>query len=143
MWWDRITRYVTGMGEILQQSGSLCVLIVEDDDDSREMLGEWVSAFGYRQLRAANAEQALNHVMQSHPQLALIDLGLPDVDGYEVARRIRAQAGESLRLIALTGYSDRVARQAASAAGFDDFVVKPVFPEVLKDLLRTNQQHRS
>lgn len=102
------------------------------------MLGEWVTAFGHRHLRAANAEQALNHVMQSHPELAFIDLGLPDIDGYEVGRRVRAQAGESLRLIALTGYSDESSRKAAFAAGFDDFVVKPVLPEVLKGLLRTD-----
>jgi len=128
------------MGEILQESSSLCVLIVEDDEDSREVLCEWVSAFGHRHLRAANAEEALNHVLHSHPELALIDLGLPDVDGYEVARRVRAEVGESLRLIALTGYSDGVSRQEAFAAGFDDFVVKPVLPEVLKSLLRTDRQ---
>lgn len=114
----------------------LCVLIVEDDDDSREMLGEWVSAFGHRQLHASNAEQALDHLRHSHPELALIDLGLPDVDGFEVARRMRAAAGASLRLIALTGYSDGLSRQTAFAAGFDDFVVKPVLPEVLQSLLR-------
>lgn len=112
------------------------MLIVEDDDDSREMLCEWVSAFGHRQLHAANAEQALKHVVQSHPELALVDLGLPDIDGFEVARRMRAAAGESLRLIALTGYSDGITRQTAFAAGFDEFVVKPVLPEVLRGLLR-------
>jgi CheY-like chemotaxis protein len=114
----------------------MCVLIVEDDDDSREMLGEWVSALGHRQLRAANAEEALRHALASRPDLALIDLGLPDVDGYEVARRLRAAAGESIRLIALTGYSDGASRQTADQAGFDDFVVKPVMPEVLEGLLR-------
>lgn len=119
------------------------MLIVEDDDDSREMLGEWVSAFGHRQLHAANAEQALNHVLESHPELALIDLGLPDVDGFEVARRMRAAAGESLRLIALTGYSDGISRQTAFAAGFDDFVVKPVLPEVLQGLLRVESIAKS
>lgn len=120
------------------ESPELCVLIVEDDDDSREMLGEWVSALGHRQLRAANAEEALNHTLESRPQLALIDLGLPDVDGYEVARRLRAAAGGSIRLVALTGYSDGVSRQTADAAGFDDFLVKPVMPEVLEGILRPN-----
>ena len=128
------------MGDTRTKSEGLCVLIVEDDDDSREMLGEWITAFGHRQLHAANAEQALNLVLQSHPELALIDLGLPDIDGYEVARRVRAAAGESLRLIALTGYSDGVSRQTAFAAGFNDFVVKPVLPEVLQDLLSVNWQ---
>jgi len=109
---------------------------VEDDDDSREMLGEWVAALGHRQLSAANADEALTHTLESRPELALIDLGLPGVDGYEVARRLRAAVGESIRLVALTGYSDGVSRQTADAAGFDDFVVKPVLPEVLEGILR-------
>lgn len=111
-------------------------MIVEDDDDSREMLGEWICALGHRQLPASNAEEALNLTLQSRPELALIDLGLPGVDGYEVARRLRAAVGPSMRLVALTGYSDGAARQTADAAGFDDFVVKPVMPEVLEGILR-------
>ncbi|MGC4064642.1 MAG: hypothetical protein QM784_08360 [Polyangiaceae bacterium] len=58
------------------------------------------------------------------------------MDGYEVARQMRAAAGRSIRLVALTGYSDGDSRQSANAAGFDDFVVKPVLPEVLEGLLR-------
>ena len=111
-------------------------MIVEDDDDSREMLGEWICALGHRQLPASNAEEALNLTLESRPELALIDLGLPGVDGYEVARRLRAAVGPSMRLVALTGYSDGAARQTADAAGFDDFVVKPVMPEVLEGILR-------
>lgn len=122
----------------VSESASKCVLIVEDDDDSREMLGEWVSALGHRQVGAANAEEALRHALASRPDLALIDLGLPDIDGYEVARRLRAAAGPSIRLVALTGYSDGVSRQTANQAGFDDFVVKPVMPEVLEGLLAAN-----
>jgi CheY-like chemotaxis protein len=115
-----------------------CVLIVEDDDDSREMLGEWVSALGHRGLRAANADEALRHVNESRPDLALIDLGLPGVDGYEVARLLRAAAGAGIRLVALTGYSDGASRQTADAAGFDEFIVKPVLPEALTRLLQAN-----
>jgi CheY-like chemotaxis protein len=126
------------MGCSLDKSDGICVLIVEDDDDSREMLGEWISALGHRQLPAANAEEAMSHTLESRPELALIDLGLPGVDGYEVARRLRAAVGGSMRLVALTGYSDGVSRQTADAAGFDDFVVKPVLPEVLEGILRPN-----
>jgi CheY-like chemotaxis protein len=100
------------------------------------MLGEWVSSLGHRQVGAANAQEALNHTLHVRPELALIDLGLPGVDGYEVARQLRAAAGQSIRLVALTGYSDGESRQSANAAGFDDFVVKPVLPEVLEGLLR-------
>jgi CheY-like chemotaxis protein len=127
------------MSRPTDESPGICVLIVEDDDDSREMLGEWVSSLGHRQLPAANAEQALSQTLESRPQLALIDLGLPGVDGYEVARRLRAAVGDSIRLVALTGYSDGASRQSANAAGFDDFVVKPVMPEVLAGILSPAQ----
>jgi CheY-like chemotaxis protein len=126
------------MGRPSDNSAGICVLIVEDDDDSREMLGEWICALGHRQLPASNADEAMTHTLESRPELALIDLGLPGVDGYEVARRLRAAVGGSMRLIALTGYSDGASRQIADAAGFDDFVVKPVLPEVLEGILRPN-----
>ncbi len=119
---------------------TLGVLIVEDDDDSREMLAELVTMLGCRALRASNAVEALEHADQSAPHLALIDIGLPEVDGYEVARRLRAhQRGKKMRLVALTGYSDVAVREEASAAGFDDFVVKPVLPEALETLLKSQR----
>src|SRR5688500_11500745 len=66
-----------------------CVLIVEDDDDSREMLGELVSAFGHRPVSASNAEEALARARDQRPDVALIDIGLPEVDGCELARLLR------------------------------------------------------
>lgn len=117
-------------------TNGICVLIVEDDDDSREMLGEWLSALGHRHLPAANAAEALSHVLQSRPDMALIDLGLPGTDGFEVAKHVRAAVGDSIRLVALTGYSDCASREFADQAGFDEFVVKPVLPEVLQGLLQ-------
>lgn len=112
-----------------------CVLIVEDDDDSREILGVLVSSFGYRQMSASNAREAMEQVEQSRPDLALIDLGLPGIDGFDVARHLRAAVGR-IHLIALTGYCDGASRQSANAAGFDDFLVKPILPEALETLLR-------
>lgn len=112
------------------------VLIVEDDEDSREMLSELVSLLGHSPVRAANAGEALARVREAEPEVALIDIGLPEVDGCEVARRVRASGAASVRLVALTGYSDGATREIAAAAGFDDFVVKPLLPETLEDLLR-------
>jgi CheY-like chemotaxis protein len=116
------------------------VLIVEDDADSREMLGELVTAFGHRVVPAASAVEALAQARAHQPDLALIDLGLPDVDGFELARRLRAAMAETPglrpRLVALTGYSDGTTRAGAGAAGFDDFLVKPIQPDVLEALLR-------
>lgn len=112
------------------------VLIVEDDEDSREMLGELVSLLGHSPVRAADAIEALQCVRDAEPDVALIDIGLPEIDGCEVARRVRASGASKVRLIALTGYSDGATRESATAAGFDDFVVKPLLPETLEHVLR-------
>ena len=69
------------------------------------------------------------------PDTVVIDIGMPVMDGYETARRIRKRLGHAVRLIALTGYGDPEARQQAHDAGFDAHVVKPVMPEDLGRLL--------
>ncbi|MES1183778.1 MAG: response regulator [Myxococcales bacterium] len=116
-----------------------CVLIVEDDDDSREMLGELVSSFGHRPLSAANAAEAIAQTREQRPDVALIDIGLPEVDGCELARLLRQvmleTPGLRTRLVALTGYSDGSMRETAGAAGFDAYVVKPIMPDALEALL--------
>jgi CheY-like chemotaxis protein len=115
------------------------VLIVEDDDDSREMLGELVSSYGHHAVSAANATEALARVRDQKPDLAFIDLGLPQLGGCELARLLRQAMAEmpglKTRLVALTGYSDREMRERAGAAGFDAYVVKPIMPEALEALL--------
>jgi CheY-like chemotaxis protein len=120
-------------------SSSRCVLIVEDDDDSREMLGELVSSYGHRPLAAANAAEALARARDERPDVALIDLGLPEIDGCALARLLRLamvdNTGIPTRLVALTGYSDSAMRESAGAAGFDAYVVKPVMPDTLAALL--------
>jgi two-component system, sensor histidine kinase len=118
---------------------SRSVLIVEDDDDSREMLGELISAFGHQPLPAANAAEALACARDRKPDVALIDIGLPEIDGCELARLLRLAMAEApgfhTRLVALTGYSDGPTRETAGAAGFDAYVVKPIMPEALEALL--------
>jgi CheY-like chemotaxis protein len=116
------------------------VLIVEDDDDSREMLGELVASYGHHAVPAANAAEALDCARAQKPDVAFIDLGLPQLGGCELARLMRhAMAdtpGAKTRLVALTGYSDREMRDHASAAGFDAYIVKPIMPEALEAILR-------
>ena len=109
------------------------VLIVDDDDDAREMMGELLDAMGHDTVKASSADEALEHVQRGSLDLALIDLGLPGIDGCEIARRIRRTvAGAGMRLVALTGYSDEATRQNAVDAGFDDFVVKPAYPATIE-----------
>lgn len=113
-----------------------CVLIVEDDDDSRDMLSELVAMLGHRAVGAANSAEAMKHLNDALPTIALIDIGLPDVDGCEVAQMVRAHpAGQRMHLVALTGYSDGRTRETARAAGFDDFLVKPILPDTLQAVL--------
>jgi CheY-like chemotaxis protein len=112
------------------------VLIVEDDDDSRDMLSELVSMLGHRAVGAANSIEAMSQLEGASPTIALIDIGLPDVDGCEVAQMVRAHpAGQRVHLVALTGYSDSRTRETARAAGFDDFLVKPILPDTLMAVL--------
>jgi CheY-like chemotaxis protein len=101
-------------------------LIVDDDADARELLGELIAALGHDHLQAASAHEALACAERNRVDVALIDLGLPDADGCELARRIRSTvAGAGIRLVALTGYSDDQSRRTATDAGFDEFLVKP------------------
>jgi CheY-like chemotaxis protein len=112
------------------------VLIVEDDEDVRDVLGELVAALGHEPLPVANGDEALKRVSERPVAVALVDLGLPEVDGYEVARRLRASSGgKTMRLVALTGYSDPETRQHAAAAGFDQFLVKPADPAAIERAL--------
>jgi CheY-like chemotaxis protein len=103
------------------------------------MLGELIAAFGHRAVPAANAAEALACARDQKPDVALIDIGLPDVDGCELARLLRIAMvetpGLNTRLVALTGYSDGAMRESAGAAGFDAYMVKPVMPDALAALL--------
>jgi len=77
------------------------------------------------------------------PDIVLTDVGLPELDGYEVARQIRQYLGTGVRLFALTGYGRPEDRQRAAEAGFDALVVKPVSPEQLFEILRNGQRAQS
>jgi CheY-like chemotaxis protein len=91
------------------------------------MLAELLSACGHVVQVAATGREALAVIAATAPEVALVDIGLPDLDGCEVARRIRGAAvGQGLQLVALTGHSDEEDRRLALAAGFDHFLVKPV-----------------
>jgi CheY-like chemotaxis protein len=90
---------------------------------------------GHRVHEAIDGLQAVKLAVEWVPDIALIDIGLPKIDGYEVARRIRRRLGASIRLLALTGYGDPEAHRLAVEAGFDQHLVKPVDPDVLARLI--------
>jgi CheY-like chemotaxis protein len=111
------------------------VLIVEDNDDAREMLRILLERAGHEVFVAADGAEGIKLASRVQPELALIDLGLPIIDGYEVARHIRRQLHQPERLIALTGYGQAEDRQRCLEAGFDEHLVKPVDPGRLTELL--------
>jgi signal transduction histidine kinase/CheY-like chemotaxis protein len=118
----------------------LKVLVVEDQDDNRDLLEMLLSMRGHETFEAADGESAIAIALRESPDLALIDIGLPGVDGYEVARRIRAleQRGR-ITLVALTGYGQAEDRARAIEAGFDRHLVKPLLPDELDALLRSTR----
>jgi len=112
------------------------VLVIEDNDDSRQMLRELIRLLGHEVFEAVDGVSGVSSALALEPDLALVDIGLPGIDGYEVARRLRGHpAGRGLRLVALTGYGLPEDRERSRAAGFDLHLVKPVDPVRLAELL--------
>jgi CheY-like chemotaxis protein len=113
------------------------ILIVDDNEDAARMLGDSLSALGHHIEVATDAPSALELAKRFVPSVALLDLGLPVVDGYELATRLRGQDGwASVRFVALTGYGQQHDRDRSAAAGFDAHLVKPVDLEVVDRAVR-------
>jgi CheY-like chemotaxis protein len=110
------------------------VLVVEDNDDAREMLTSLLALLGHEVHEARDGLTAVSEARRLRPDVALIDIGLPGLDGYEVARRVRADA-PGVRLVAVTGYGQPDDLARARAAGFDVHIVKPVDPQQIRDAL--------
>jgi PAS domain S-box-containing protein len=112
------------------------VLIVDDNVDAADSLAMLLKSDGHEAETAYSAETALKAVENLRPEIVLLDVGLPQRDGYEIARHLRASnAVPGMRLIALTGYGQEEDRERARAAGFDDHLLKPADMEALRQLL--------
>ena len=117
-------------------AGGVRVLVVDDNRDAADMLGEMLALSGFEILVEYAGEAALRTVEARAPDAVLLDIGLPDTDGYQVCRRIRAMAGLSQPvLIAVTGWGQESDRELAHAAGFDAHLTKPTEPEAVIALL--------
>jgi PAS domain S-box-containing protein len=110
------------------------VMIVDDNRDAADSLGMLLQFEGRQTLCVYSGEEALEQFASFRPQLVLLDIGLPGVDGYEVARRLKA-SDPAMRVIALSGYGQVEDRQRSTAAGFDAHLVKPVDLDALKRAL--------
>jgi CheY-like chemotaxis protein len=111
------------------------ILIVDDNQDAADLLAEAVSSLGHEVAIARDGPTALAAAQAFHPEIALLDLGLPVMDGYELARRLRALGRPELRLVAITGYGQDSDRRRSLEAGFEQHLVKPLDLGYLERLL--------
>jgi CheY-like chemotaxis protein len=112
------------------------VLIVEDNRDAGEMYRILIEMCGHEVLVAEDGAKGLELLKSAQPDIALVDIGLPGMDGYEIARRFRAEPeGGRVLLVALTGYGSSSDRARSRQAGFDLHLLKPVDPQALQSLL--------
>lgn len=111
------------------------VLVVEDNDESRSALRLMLEQWGFVVEEAEDGVEAVRKVRKWVPDAAVVDLGMPVLDGYGVARRLREALGERVLLVALTGYGGAGDRAKSLSAGFDAHLTKPADPSHLQRLL--------
>jgi DNA-binding response OmpR family regulator len=111
------------------------VLVVDDNADAAESLAVLLRLWGHDVQTAHDGLSGLKAALSDRPAVALLDIGLPGLDGYELARRLRAQLGPALRLVAVTGYGQEEDRRRSLEAGFDAHLVKPADLDELHALL--------
>jgi PAS domain S-box-containing protein len=111
------------------------VLVAEDDPDAAEMMEVMLQYKGHDVRLAGDGEQAVAIAEDFHPQIAFLDIGMPRMDGYEAARRIRAALGRRVMLVALTGWGQDEDKRRSRDAGFDHHLTKPPEPEMLDKLI--------
>lgn len=116
------------------------VMIVEDNEDSRELLATILTKRGYQVATAEDGQSGIDGALAEPPHVLLVDIGLPGIDGYAVARAVRSQLGDAVNLIALTGYGQSQDRLRALDAGFDVHLTKPVDIDALERLLVVRSQ---
>lgn len=111
------------------------VLVVEDRDDSRQSFCTLLGLWGWQVDEARDGPEAVVKALEHQPDVAVVDIGLPGFDGFEVARRLKEALDGHVRVIALTVRDDPEERRKADAAGFDAFVTKPADPQTFARLL--------
>ena len=132
---DTSTQALPGDPAVIEGSGTR-ILVVDDNPDALTMMAYALSSLGYLVEAAANGPAALRMAERFHPEVAILDIGLPVMDGYELAQRLRAaHATGTLRLIAVTGYGQDADRRRSAEAGFDWHLVKPVSLDELQRVI--------
>jgi CheY-like chemotaxis protein len=111
------------------------VLVVDDSVDSAETLGELLRIWGHDVRLVHDGPAAVAAAREYRPDVILLDIGLPGMDGVEVARQLKADGLGGRMLVALTGYGEQADKQRTQQAGFSHHLVKPVDPDTLRKLL--------
>jgi CheY-like chemotaxis protein len=132
---DLTLRLAARADQVATADQALSVIVIEDNDDARDMMGEWLRLEGHDVHTAPDGDIGIGLIVERRPQVAIIDIGLPGRSGYEVAAEIRKGMIYKPFLIALTGYGRDEDRRAAVAAGFDAHLTKPVDAAVLGAIL--------
>ncbi len=115
----------------------LTVLLVEDYEDARFAMRLDLESRGYRVIEAADGKTAVELALQEHPEIILMDLSLPLVDGIEATRQIRAdETMQNVTIIAVTAHQESDFRQSARVSGFDAYVTKPIDMDWLLELIK-------
>jgi DNA-binding response OmpR family regulator len=123
-------------------TASLRILVVDDNQDGADTMA-WLVRFWGHEVRIANDGRAgVEEASLFHPDLILMDIGLPLLNGFEAAKQVRAALGRTVTLVALTAYSSDVARAEGREAGFDYYLVKPAQPSGLQEIFSETAEHK-
>jgi len=119
------------------------ILVVEDDPESLEMMGALLGIWGYQTVLTEAGPAALAAVREAMPDVILLDLGLPGMDGFEVARSVRRLpgGGDSVLIVAVTAFRSEGHQREAWEAGFDKYLMKPVDLDSLRQVLTQAHPH--
>jgi CheY-like chemotaxis protein len=121
---------------------SLRVLIADDNEDAADMLAMILDSKGHEVRVAHDGLEAVSSAEAFEPDVALLDIGMPELDGHQVAAQIRKIAGPSVMLVAITGWSEPGVAHGQTYAGFDHHLVKPIDLERLSACLTEQQKHK-
>jgi two-component system cell cycle response regulator DivK len=114
------------------------ILIVEDNQDSRELVVKVLKNKGYQTIEAADGEEALEKAATERPDLILLDISIPKIDGYEVAKRLKSQEEfKDIPIVALTAHAMKGDREKVIVSGFEGYISKPINVRELPDQVRS------
>ena len=120
------------------KSEALTILVVDDNQDAVEMMSMLLETYGHRTIGMSDPEEAIRMAAKIRPDIVLLDIGLPGIDGFEVCRRMRQDLPKPRTcIVAITGWTGALKREAAAEAGFDDYLVKPVDVDAVLKALDT------